>query len=278
MLVGVIDTLLRLGEPFGYEDIYQTLEGSLVDDNVKHSLKNLFKMVEELKVFGREGTEFSSIVKGGQLSVLDISYLGRVAGFDVRNLIVGVIGRKLLSERTLYTTLEMQAEANLLDSESLKSIKDEHPLVYMIIDEAHLFLPGQQKTLASDVLIDWIKLGRHPGLSLILATQEPSALHETAIRQSDIILAHNVTANDDIAALGRAKQSFMSGTKDIEKVVSTMEFKKGLAVLFDDKTRKMEMVRVRPRMSLHAGMDASALRVEDDDKREKHVLKPVRKD
>ena len=278
LLVGVIDTLLRLGEPFGYEDIYQTLEGSLVDDNVKHSLKNLFKMVEELKVFGREGTEFSSIVKGGQLSVLDISYLGRVAGFDVRNLIVGVIGRKLLSERTLYTTLEMQAEANLLDSESLKSIKDEHPLVYMIIDEAHLFLPGQQKTLASDVLIDWIKLGRHPGLSLILATQEPSALHETAIRQSDIILAHNVTANDDIAALGRAKQSFMSGTKDIEKVVSTMEFKKGLAVLFDDKTRKMEMVRVRPRMSLHAGMDASALRVEDDDKREKHVLKPVRKD
>jgi hypothetical protein len=148
----------------------------------------------------------------------------------------------------------------------------------MMIDEAHLFLPVQQKTLASDVLIDWIKLGRHPGLSLILATQEPSALHETAIRQSDIILAHNVTANDDIAALGRAKQSFMSGTKDIEKVVSTMEFKKGLAVLFDDKTRKMEMVRVRPRMSLHAGMDASALRVEGEEKEEKHILKPIRKE
>ncbi len=97
-------------------------------------------------------------------------------------------------------------------------------------------------------------------MSLILATQEPSALHDTAIRQSDIILAHNVTANDDIAALGKAKQSFMSGSKDIQKIVSTMEFKKGLAVLFDDKTRKMEMVMIRPRMSLHAGMDASALK------------------
>jgi hypothetical protein len=42
-----------------------------------------------------------------------------------------------------------------------------------------------------------------------------------------------------------------------------MEFKKGLAVLFDDKTQKIEMVRIRPRMSLHAGMDASALKKKD---------------
>lgn len=260
LLVKVIDALLGRGEDFGYEEIYENIEKDFSDEHVKCSLINLFKMAEELKVFDKVGTNFESIVKGGQISVLDISYLGRISGFDVRNLILGVIARKLLSERTLYTTLEMQAEANLIEGEREDDITKEHPLVYMLIDEAHLFLPAQQKTLASDVLIDWIKLGRHPGLSLILATQEPSALYETAIRQSDIILAHNVTANDDIAALGKAKQSFMSGSKDIQKIVSTMEFKKGLAVLFDDKTRKMEMVMVRPRMSLHAGMDASALR------------------
>ncbi|MEE9150270.1 MAG: DUF87 domain-containing protein [Thermoplasmata archaeon] len=260
LLVKVIDALLSRGEAFGYEKVYEKIEQERAEDHVKSSLTNLFKMVEELKVFDKVGTPLKSMVKGGQLSVLDISYLGRIGGFDVRNLILGVIGRKLLSERTLYTLLEMQAEANLIDSELEESIAKEHPLVYMLIDEAHLFLPALQKTLASDVLIDWIKLGRHPGLSLILATQEPSALHETAIRQSDIILAHNVTASDDITALGKAKQSFMSGSKDIQKIVSTMEFKKGLAVLFDDKTRKMEMVMIRPRMSLHAGMDASALR------------------
>jgi DNA helicase HerA-like ATPase len=260
LLVKVIDGLLGGGEAFGYEEIYLKIEQERAKKYIKSSLISLFKMIDELKVFDKFGTPLENIVKGGQLSVLDISYLGRIGGFDVRNLILGVIGRKLLSERTLYTTLEMQAEANLIEGMMDESIVKEHPLVYMLIDEAHLFLPAQQKTLASDVLIDWIKLGRHPGLSLILATQEPSALHETAIRQSDIILAHNVTANDDIAALGKAKQSFMSGSKDIQKIVSTMEFKKGLAVLFDDKTRKMEMVMVRPRMSLHAGMDASALK------------------
>jgi hypothetical protein len=260
LLVKTIGALLERGIPFGYEDIYPRIELERGKKYVKSSLILMLKMIEELKVFDKLGTPQENMVKGGQLSVLDISYLGRIGGFDVRNLILGVIGRKLLSERTLFTTLEMQAEANLIDGTIAESIVKEHPLVYMLIDEAHLFLPAQHKTLASDVLIDWIKLGRHPGLSLILATQEPSALHETAIRQSDIILAHNVTANDDIAALGKAKQSFMSGSKDIQKIVSTMEFKKGLAVLFDDKTRKMDMVMVRPRMSLHAGMDASALK------------------
>ncbi|UCE35944.1 MAG: ATP-binding protein [Thermoplasmata archaeon] len=260
LLVRVIDSLLGKKEAFGYEEIYKTMEQEKADENVKNSLLNLFRMIEELKVFDRHGTPFEEIVKGGTISVLDISYLGRIGGFDVRNLILGVLGRRLLSERTLYTTLEMQAQAHLIQLDDRSNIGKDHPLVYMVIDEAHLFLPASQKTLASDVLIDWIKLGRHPGLSLIMATQEPSALHETAFRQSDIILAHNVTANDDIAALGKAKQSFMSGSKDIQKIVSTMEFKRGLAVLFDDKTRKIEMVRVRPRMSLHTGIDASALR------------------
>lgn len=263
LLVRVIDTLLSSDVTFGYEDIYEKIQKEHADEHVKNSLINLLKMIEELKIFEKQGTPFGNIVSGGKISVLDISYLGRIGGFDVRNLILGIIGRRLLSERTLYTTLEMQAEANLISKDSLVSKENEHPLVYMIIDEAHLFLPAKQKTLSSDVLIDWIKLGRHPGLSLIMATQEPSALHETAFRQADIILAHNVTANDDIAALGRAKQSFMTGSKDIQKIVSTMEFKKGLCVLFDDKTRKIEMVRIRPRMSLHAGMDASALKNKD---------------
>jgi len=226
LLVKTIGALLERGKPFGYEEIYPRIELERGKKYVKSSLISLFKMVEELKVFDKFGTPLENIVKGGQLSVLDISYLGRIGGFDVRNLVLGVIGRKLLSERTLFTTLEMQAKANLIDGVIDESTVKEHPLVYIFVDEAHLFLPAQQKTLASDVLIDWIKLGRHPGLSLILATQEPSALHETAIRQSDIILAHNVTANDDIAALGKAKQSFMSGSKDIQKIVSTMEFKK----------------------------------------------------
>jgi DNA helicase HerA-like ATPase len=266
LLMKVLDGLRRSKKEYGFEDIYLEIDRQKADERVKDSLKNLFRITEQLKIFDKIGTPYNSLVKGGQVSVLDISYLGRIGGFDVRNLIVSIIGKRLLSERTLYSTLEMQSEANLISEEITKDIAKEHPLVYMIIDEAHLFLPSNEKTLASDVLIDWVKLGRHPGLSLILATQEPSALHESAIRQSDIMIAHNVTSSDDVAALGKAKQSFMTGSKDIQKIVSTMEFKKGLAVIFDDKTRKVEMCMIRPRLTIHSGIDASAVPPEDREK------------
>ena len=259
LLINVIRILKQKNEPYGYEDIYREIDNQHVFDGgeAKESLKGTILMVEDIGVFDKEGTPFSDIIKAGRATILDISYLGRLGGFDVRNLIVSIIANHLMRARTLYTTLEMQAEANLIDEKVAKDITKEHPLVYMMIDEAHLFLPAKGKTIATDALIDWIKLGRHPGLSLILATQEPSALHESAIKQADLIIAHNVTAAPDIEALKMAKQSYTSGTKDFDRLVSTMEFRRGLAVVMDDKTRKMELVCVRPRMTLHTGLDAT---------------------
>lgn len=86
-----------------------------------------------------------------------------------------------------------------------------------------------------------------------------SALHETALRQADLLIAHNITAQDDIDALGKTKQAFMTGSKDIQKIVSTMEWRRGLSAIFDDKTRKVEYCKIRPRLSLHTGTDATLL-------------------
>jgi len=258
-LLILVTEKLRATPRFGFPAIQAAIEGESAPEAAKEALRGLFTMVESLKLFSEEGTPLDTLVKGGQLSVLDISYLGRVGGFDVRTLIIAILGRRLLADRTLYTTLEMQSESGLVVNAIAKDITERYPLVYMLIDEAHLFLPAEGRTLASDVLIDWIKLGRHPGLSLILATQEPSALHASAVRQADILIAHNVTSHDDVEALGKAKQSYMVGDQNIQKIVSTMETKRGLAVVFDDKTRKMILCRVRPRLTHHSGVDASAL-------------------
>ena len=256
-LMKTIRELKKKKEYYDFSDIYAELRRQSREKS-RESLMNFFQQMEELKIFTEKSSSFQEIIKGGNINILDMSYLGRVKGYDVRNLLVSLIAEKLLKRRTLFSTLEMQAKAGMLDPD-LKQKISENPLVYMVIDEGHLFLPKSADTIASEVLLDWVKLGRHPGLSLILATQEPSALHDSAIRQSDLILAHNLTSHDDIEALGKARQSYMKEGKDIQSIVSTMEFKRGLAVLFDDKTRKMEMCRIRPRMSLHTGVDASAL-------------------
>ncbi|MCK5038325.1 MAG: DUF87 domain-containing protein, partial [Thermoplasmata archaeon] len=157
ILIKVIRTLQKKGEPYGYEDIYQEIDDQKMFDSegAKDSLKGTIQMVEDIGVFDKEGTPFSDIVKAGRMTILDISYLGRLGGFDVRNLIISIIASHLMRARTLYTTLEMQAEANLIDEEVAKDITKDHPLVYMMIDEAHLFLPAKGKTIATDALIDW---------------------------------------------------------------------------------------------------------------------------
>lgn len=259
LLIRVHDRLSRTKKAYGFKAIYEGIQTEPGPESAKDALRGLFALVEKLGVFEEEGTPMGKLVAPDQLSVLDISFLGQIGGLDVRTLMVAILGRRLLAERTLYTTVEMQSEASLVATEVANNITLKHPLVYMLIDEAHLFLPAAGSTLASDVLIDWIKLGRHPGLSLVLATQEPSALHASAVRQADLMIAHNVTSQDDVDALGKAKQTYMVGDQNIQKVVSTMETKRGLCVVFDDKSRKMVLCRVRPRLSLHSGADASAL-------------------
>ncbi len=244
------------GENYSFQDIYSTIEEASQSKETKEALVSYFQMIQELKLFSKDGMG-SDIAEGGKITVLDISYLGRIGDFELRNLIVSIFARKQMAERTLYTTIEMQGQAGLVDSDTDEDITKDHPLIYMLIDEAHLFLPNGDETLATGPLIDWIKLGRHPGLSLILATQEPSAVHDSAIRQSDLIIAHNLTARDDVAALGMAKQSYMKN--GLDEMVGQMEFRRGLALIFDDKTRKTQLCMVRPRYTLHTGVDASAL-------------------
>ncbi|MFW6040205.1 MAG: ATP-binding protein [Thermoplasmatota archaeon] len=241
---------------FSFEDIYKEIEYLALDEEREEALKNQFKIIEKVNLFSEKGMD-ETIAKGGKITVLDLSYLGRLGNYALRNLIISIFARKMITERTLYTTVEMQSQAGLIDSKKNSDITEDHPLVYMLIDEAHLFLPSEKETLATATLIDWIKLGRHPGLSLILATQEPSALHESAIRQSDMIIAHNLTAKDDVAALGMAKQTYMR--EGLDEIVAQMEYKRGLAIVFDDKTRTMQLCRVRPRHTLHTGVDASAM-------------------
>lgn len=256
----VISSLKDKEKDFSFQDVYRKIEDIDAEGKNKVILKNMFSMIEDLSLFSKKGMDID-IVEGGKITVLDISYLGRLGKYALRNLIVSVFAREQMSKRTLYTTLEMQSQADLIDSDTVKEITEAHPIIYMLIDEAHLFLPSGEDTISSEPIIDWIKLGRHPGLSLIMATQEPSALHPTAIRQSDMIIAHNMTSKDDLDALKVAKQSYMR--KGLDEMVGKMEFKRGLAMILDDKKRSLQLCRVRPRHTLHTGVDASALPPEE---------------
>jgi len=132
--------------------------------------------------------------------------------------------------------------------------------VWLFIDEAHEFLPREGKTASSEALITILREGRQPGISLVLATQQPGKIHTDVMTQSNIIISHRITAKLDTDALATLTQSYMRGSLD--KFLNELPRVKGAAVVLDDNNEKLFPIRVRPRQTWHGGSDPELLRDE----------------
>jgi uncharacterized protein len=184
-------------------------------------------------------------------------------GWNVKALVVGMISQKMFIERMLHRKSEeyndITSTRNLFGSRADSSEKKQDmPLVWLVIDEAHEFLPREGRTAASEALITILREGRQPGISLILATQQPGKIHTDVMTQADTVIAHRITAKIDTEALGMLMQSYMRTGLDVE--LDNLPRVKGAALIFDDTNEKLYQVRIRPRMSWHGGSSPIALR------------------
>ena len=124
------------------------------------------------------------------------------------------------------------------------------------------FLPNQGKTTSSGPLITILREGRQPGISLILATQQPGKIHTDVMTQSDIVLSHRITAKIDVDALSALMQSYMR--KGLDEELDNLPRVQGSAVIFDDTNEKMYPIRVRPRITWHGGESPTAMQEHKD--------------
>jgi len=214
--------------------------------NEKLALENRFIAAKEWGIFSETATPVESILKPGVATVLDVS----LQGWNVRNLMVSILARKIYEARIMARREE---EIGLMEGVTKKKI----PLSWIIIDEAHEFLPDKGKTAASDALLTLVRQGRQPGISCIFISQRPNKLHEDVIAQSDIVISHRLTAKADIEALSAVMQTYM--LFDIKKLISELPKTKGSALVLDDNSERLYNIQVRPRQSWHAGSSPSAL-------------------
>lgn len=148
-----------------------------------------------------------------------------------------------------------EEEARLIRGEARES---KMPIVWMLVDEAHMFMPRDEENIALEVLLEWVRVGRQPGLSLVLATQRPEKLHPDAISQADIFISHRMTSQVDIQAVSTLRPTYM--TQSLDKLYAEMPRGKGFALIIDDNTEKIWNVRIRPRFSWDGGVTATAFR------------------
>ena len=148
-------------------------------------------------------------------------------------------------------------ESPLFKRKEADKIKSKTPLIWIMLDEAHEFLPFKGKTAATNALVTILREGRQPGVSLILASQQPGKIHSDVMTQADIVIAHRLTAKLDVDALGKLMQSYMRHGLDEE--LNKLPRVKGAAIVFDDLNEKLYPIQMRPRFTWHGGEAPSAI-------------------
>src|SRR3989338_8840648 len=132
----------------------------------------------------------------------------------------------------------------------------------VVVHNCHEFLPREGKTLATDALVQILREGRQPGVSLAMATQQPGQIHTDVITQTDIVISHRLTAKRDVEALNAMMQTYTTGT--IQKYLNMLPREIGSAVILDDNSERLYPMKVRPRFSWHGGEAPRAIRAKPD--------------
>lgn len=252
--------LKKLRGNYSIHDIIMEAES---DTKSKEETKNLVESLFEASLtwglFSENSEAFENLSLPGKVSIIDISCYSSTSGnWSIKSLVAGLIAKKVLNER-----------ANERKKEELKEIKkgytiikktfskSKFPQVWMLIDEAHNFLPKDEITPATNSLKTLLREGRQPGISVVLATQQPGKIHDDVITQADIVLSHRLTAKQDIDALNKMMQSYMQ--LGISEQINTLPREKGAGIILDDTSERIYPLRIRPKLSWHAGSSPSAV-------------------
>ncbi len=260
-------TLTRLKEEQKKFDIEEIILNLNKDDKTSTEIKNaavgLFEAANTWGIFAKESenaTQVKDLISAGTTSILDLSVYSSIGAFNVRALVISLVSRKIFNQRMEARKKEeikaISTGFNLLSA----SEKKETPLVWMFIDEAHEFLPLDKKTIATDALIQLLREGRQPGISMVLATQQPGQIHRDVMTQSDIVISHRVTSQPDLEALNYIMQSYL--LEGIKKYMDDLPGLKGSAIILDDNSERIYPMRVHPRFTWHGGEAPTAVEKE----------------
>jgi uncharacterized protein len=250
----IIHELRDAKKEFSLDDIISAIKNSEADKDIKNASLNLFGNAKTWGLFDMKGTALSELARPGQVTVLDVSCYATMPGsWRIKSLVIGLVAEKLFIQRMIARKNEefeqVHKSVYYFSDEEIEKL--DFPMVWLVVDEAHEFLPKDGKTIASDPLITILREGRQPGISLILASQQPGKIHTDVMTQADIILSHRITAKIDIDALGALMQSYLRGSLD--KFLDDLPRVKGSAIILDDNNEKMYPMRVRPRFTWHGG-------------------------
>ncbi|NJE11881.1 ATP-binding protein [Thermococcus sp. LS2] len=227
IMKAIEDALERLksggNKNYTLDDLITELEN--VGDN--NSLRALIyiKRLKKLRVFGDSTTPIGKFLQPQSIAVMDLSGLNdNVADY---------IAYKILSEA--YNQRE--------------SGKYEYP-IFILIEEAHRFIPKNQSTLSKRIVKKIAAEGRKFGVFLILVTQRPQKIDSDVLSQCNSQIIMRMTNPEDQKAV---RMSAEQVSEDLLRDLPGLNV--GEAIIVGEVTKMPVMVKIRKRMTKEGGAD-----------------------
>lgn len=222
-----------------------------------------FKALAQNCIFDDVGLELARLLRPGVITVL----LLRDLPPETRELFVAVLVRRVMEARS-----ETEHYERLLAAQG--ATKSEHaamwkarveagtPRAWLVIDEAHNYIPHGRTAISKRPLKRLIDEGRNLGMSILVATQQPSGLDTSIQRNADTLIIHPMSMEDDIrAAAGMLntvwpkKTSIAKGgnLKGCDFYEAVRALPRGYALLSTETLPRILPVRIRPRLTESGG-------------------------
>ena len=225
------------------------------------ALRSRLHSLAQDELFSSTPTLVSSIVRAGEVAILLLGHLPP----PMRSLIAAILFRQLFNLRSAASeankTLRLDSSISESErSEALKTIETSPPRTLLCIDEAQGYAPPSKTNPSTSILIQYVKEGRNHGLSLMITSQQPSAIHPELLSQVDCVIAHRLTVQSDIDAVlrsakGRSPEKISSGAQTLSLHDLLRELAQGQAYISHGDSTRTFITEIRPRVTAHGGIE-----------------------
>lgn len=256
---------------YSFDDILDCLDNDssvqqAYTDSTRRSIRQRIGAQAATQLFQGQPTALSQLLKAGRVSVL---MLGRVPD-PFKQVIASLLTRQIVRERREASfakkRLDLDPNLNADDKRRLTALVDNGlPRTWLLVDEAQVLAPSEHRTLSGEALVKYAKEGRNYGLSLAVATQQPSAVDARLMSQVETLLLHQLAAKSDIDV---ALRSIKSPLPDSIKIDGSTESPENLIRVLEQGDALFScanggkamaracVIRVRPRVTAHGGYEA----------------------
>ena len=154
----VLSIIELKGKSFSLDDVLDFIRADVKEQaSVRNAAENRFLSAKSWGVFSGKATKVRDLAKPGVVSIIDLSpYVTLPNGWRIKTLVLGLVSQKLFVERMISSRFEefsqVQSAVHYLLEEQ-EQVGDKMPIVWLLIDEAHEFLPRDEKVGSSTALI-----------------------------------------------------------------------------------------------------------------------------